>query len=75
MGLARNLCFDRIDCVKQLSKCVGSFMPVRKLRSYCVYKCKGKVSEDVVRGIHSTSKWRKVCKDMGMTIEHASSEL
>ena len=49
-------------------------MFVRKLRSYCVYKCKGKVSEDVVGGTHSTGKWRAVCKDMGMTVERASSE-
>ena len=49
-------------------------MFVRKLRSHCVYKCKGKVSEDVVGGTHSTSKWRKVHKDVGMTAERASSE-
>ena len=53
---------------------MGAFIIVRKLRSYWVYKCKVKVSEDVVGGIHSTSKWRAVCKDMGITVERASSE-
>ena len=46
---------------------------LRKLRSYCVHKCKGKVSEDV-GDMRSIGKWRAVCKDGGTTIECASSE-
>ena len=39
-----------------------------------MYKCKGKISEEVVRGIHSTGKWRAVHKDVGITAERAFSE-
>ena len=45
-GPSAHLDADRIDCVEQLSS-VWGHSSLRKLRGYCVYKCRGKVSKDV----------------------------